>query len=250
MASLQVNIQQAVEDFDSIKSAIEAKGVPVGASPTNQYGEKISKIFSGDVSALTPLIERSFTELVIPYGTTAIASNVFSSYKNLSNVVIPESVTSIGDYAFNETGIKEIVLPSSLTTIGFSVFRYCNSLTKAVFNSDNIKFTGNNSYMFYYCLNLKELYNIPNFLGNYPFVYFISGCTNLEIVTVVNNFNTSGLNLTASTKFSAETLVAVLENLADRTGLVSYSIVFGPDNLAKLNDEQITIATNKNWIIS
>ena len=104
--------------------------------------------------------------------------------------------------------------------------------------------------MFYYCLNLKELYNIPNFLGNYPFVYFISGCTNLEIVTVVNNFNTSGLNLTASTKFSAETLVAVLENLADRTGLVSYSIVFGPDNLAKLNDEQITIATNKNWIIS
>ena len=250
MANLQKNIQQAVEDFDNIKSAIEAKGVPVGASPTNQYGEKISKIFCGDVSALTPLIERSFTELVIPYGTTAIASNVFSSYKNLSNVVIPETVKSIGDYAFNETGIKEIVLPQSLTTIGFSVFRYCNSLTKAVFNSDNIKFTGSNSYMFYYCLSLKELYNIPNFLGNYPFVYFVSGCTNLESVSVVKNFNTSGLNLTASTKFSAETLVAVLENLADRTGLASYSITFGADNLAKLTDEQITIATNKNWIIS
>ena len=250
MSSLQKNIQQAIEDFNSIRSAIEARGVPVGEVPTNQYGEKISKIFGGDVSALIPLIERSLTELVIPYGTTAIASNVFSSYKNLSNVVIPESVTSIGDYAFNETGIKEIVLPSSLTTIGFSVFRYCNSLTKAVFNSDNIKFTGNNSYMFYYCLNLKELYNIPNFLGNYPFVYFISGCTNLEIVTVVNNFNTSGLNLTASTKFSAETLVAILENLADRTGLSEYYITFGADNIAKLTAEQIAVATSKNWILA
>ena len=250
MASLQENIQQAVEDFDSIKSAIEAKGVPVGDTPTSQYGQKISSIFGGDISALTPLIERSFTELAIPDGTTYIANNVFAGYKSLINVLIPETVKSIGDYAFNEAGIKEIVLPSSLTTMGFSIFRYCNSLTKVVFNSNNIKFTGSNSYMFYYCLGLKELYNIPNFLGSYPFVYFITGCTQLENVSVVKNFNTTGLNLSSSNKFLADTLVAILENLADRTGLASYSITFGADNLAKLNDVQITIATSKNWILA
>ncbi|MEE1154168.1 MAG: leucine-rich repeat domain-containing protein [Acutalibacteraceae bacterium] len=250
MASLQENIQQAVVDFDSIKTAIEAKGVPVGASPTNEYGEKISKILGGDISALTPLIERSFTELTIPYGTTAIGGYVFTSYKSLTDVIIPESVKSIGDWAFNETGLKEIVLPSSITTMGVSVFRYCFSLTKAFFNSDNIKFTGSGSYMFYYCSELREVYNVPNFSGTYPFGFFVTGCPNLENVTVVKNFNTSGLNLSESTKLSAETLVAILENLADRTGLSEYYITFGADNLAKLTAEQIAVATSKNWILA
>ncbi|MEF2919691.1 MAG: hypothetical protein U0O22_04385, partial [Acutalibacteraceae bacterium] len=64
------------------------------------------------------------------------------------------------------------------------------------------------------------------------------------------NFNTNGLNLSSSNKFTAETLVEILENLADRTGLASgYYISLGTANLEKLTDEQIAIATSKNWTI-
>lgn len=251
MASLQENIQQAVADFDSIKSAIEAKGVPVGASPTSQYGEKISKILGGDISVIRAFIERSFTELAIPNGTTQIANSVFNGYTNLTSVTIPDSVTSIGNQSFANSGVTEINLPSSVIQIGSQVFQGCQSLVKVVFNTETMRFLEFNGYMFYNCPNLKEILNVPNFTGGgYPFAYFINNSPNIKYLSVVKNFNTSGLNLSASTKFSADTLVAILENLADRTGLASYSLTLGADNIAKLTEEQISIALNKNWILA
>lgn len=47
MASLKENIAQAIADFDSIKTAIEEKGVTVGNVPTSQYADKIGQISSG-----------------------------------------------------------------------------------------------------------------------------------------------------------------------------------------------------------
>ena len=52
------------------------------------------------------------TEIIIPNGATTISKNVFSTYPNLQTVVIPESVTSIGDYTFYYC--------SSLTTINYT----------------------------------------------------------------------------------------------------------------------------------
>lgn len=47
MADIVTNINRAISDFDSIKSAIEDKGVTVGNVPTSQYADKISEIQSG-----------------------------------------------------------------------------------------------------------------------------------------------------------------------------------------------------------
>ena len=47
----------------------------------------------------------------------------------MTSFTIPESVTSIGDYAFKDcSGINSITLPSNLTTIGNSAFSDCSSL--------------------------------------------------------------------------------------------------------------------------
>ena len=75
------------------------------------------------------------------------------------------------------------------------------------------------------------------------------GCTNLTYVTVGEGFSVS-LNLSASTKYTAETLHAIIENLADLTGKDSQTLTLGTTNIAKLDEEHKTMLTDKNWVLA
>lgn len=63
---------------------------------------------------------------------------IISTYSNkivrgTSYSTIPDSVTSIGEYAFSYcSGIKEFIVPSNITTIGTGAFNDCNNLVKFV----------------------------------------------------------------------------------------------------------------------
>ena len=70
------------------------------------------------------------TSVVIPNSVTSIGNNAFSDCTGLTSVKIPNSVTSIGNYAFlGCTGLTSIVIPNSVTTIGWNAFNACESLT-------------------------------------------------------------------------------------------------------------------------
>jgi len=70
------------------------------------------------------------TDLVIPNGTTTIGNYAFIGCRGLTSVTIPEGVTSIGIMAFQScSGLTSITIPNSVTTIGFGAFRYCSCLT-------------------------------------------------------------------------------------------------------------------------
>ena len=65
----------------------------------------------------------------IPDGVTSITA-AFMACHNLTSVSLPNSLTSIGDYAFyNCSNLTSVSLPSTLTSIGGSAFSYCRSLT-------------------------------------------------------------------------------------------------------------------------
>ena len=76
------------------------------------------------------------TDLVIPEGVTSIGSYAFDSCTDLTSVTIPKGVTNIGTYAFREcSSLTSVTIPPSMATIGEMAFIWCYNLN-AVHISD------------------------------------------------------------------------------------------------------------------
>ncbi|MBQ4586901.1 MAG: leucine-rich repeat protein [Clostridia bacterium] len=70
------------------------------------------------------------TELVIPDNVTTISRHAFFNCDSLTSVIIGDSVTSIGSYAFRDcTSLTSVVIGDSVTSIGDYAFAYCSNLT-------------------------------------------------------------------------------------------------------------------------
>ena len=63
------------------------------------------------------------------YTVTAIGKNAFFNCQALAKVTIPQSVTSIGDGAFQNSSLTDVTIPQGVTSIGEDAFYNCYGLT-------------------------------------------------------------------------------------------------------------------------
>ena len=144
------------------------------------------------------------TDIVIKDGTMTIADEALRNCRYLVSIIIPKSVTSIGDWAFSletmnsitvdsenpvydsrnncnaiiETatntliaGCKNTIIPSDVTSIGNSAFRAVTKLTSVTIPS-GVTYIGNSAFT--NCFYLTEIYVLattPPTLGDNAFNY-------------------------------------------------------------------------------
>ena len=127
---------------------------------------------------------KELTNIVIPPVSpdgdivTTIAYQAFINQNELTSVIIPDSVTSIGDWAFQYSGLKSITMPNSVTRIGTGSFHRCASLTSVVL-SNSLTYIGGDAFAT--CLSIASIV-IPNSVERIRERAF-KDCTSLESIT-------------------------------------------------------------------
>ena len=90
------------------------------------------------------------------WGIKAIGAGAFEG-KNLKSVVIPNSVTSIGDFAFRSIrGLKSVTIPDTVTSIGFQAF-YGDSQLQSITLPSGLKELGYGPFGWCTCLKSIEV---------------------------------------------------------------------------------------------
>ncbi len=98
----------------------------------------------------------------IPNSVTSIGNYAFEFCTSLTSVTIPNSVSSIGGNAFvNCTSLNSVTIPSSVTSIGVYAFAYSANLSAIFFNGNAPVFFG--SSLFY--LSPVTVYYLPGTTG-------------------------------------------------------------------------------------
>ena len=86
--------------------------------------QEFANEYVGTISIPSTVVHNSIT-----YSVKSIGENAFRLCDNINAVIIPNSITSIGESAFSNSGISSVSIPSSVEYIGEWSFRYCFELT-------------------------------------------------------------------------------------------------------------------------
>ena len=144
------------------------------------YGSSSSHPFSSSKEGHLFISGKEITDFVVPQGLTSIGDYAFYFCTSLTEISLPQGLTSIGYYAFyNCTSLTEVSLPQRLISIGDSAFWNCTSLTE-ISLPQGLTSIGDSA--FWNCTSLTEI-SLPQGLTSIGYGVFCN-CTNLTEVSL------------------------------------------------------------------
>ena len=136
-------------------------------------------------------------DVVVPDSVTSIGDRAFEECSSITSIKLPEGVTSIGNSAFAEcNNLASVDLPASVTSLGVCAFDGCSSLKKiiipdsvtfideyaisSIFGNDGDHYTDTTTI---YCSkgSTAEAYALAH---NIPFVYLEDAVSKTPTITV------------------------------------------------------------------
>lgn len=210
------------------------------------------------------------TSIIINAQIESIPNQAFTDCDKLAEVKLPESLKSIGEYAFSYAGIESLQIPDGVETLGSHAFFQCQKLT-AVNVPGALKVVPD--YCFSYCKSLESLafgnqvekidqramqncsalteVKLPENLEAIS-DYMFSNCSSLENLVIPESVKSIGSSafsscssLTVALPSSLETIGAsALSGVANETIVIPETITELPNSLFSGNK------TLKNVIVS
>ena len=177
-----------------------------------------------------------FDTIVVNEGVKSIGDYAFYECRNIRSVSLPESLTSIGQYAFGTSTAIESLTVNGETAIGDHAFDGCQSLRTITFG-ENVQSIGN--YAFYDCRSFNSL-TIPDgvtSIGDYAF----DECQSLNSLTLGNSLTSIGSyafkGCNKISKIVIPSRLAIIGKYAFSycNGLQSFEVKQGSENFAAID---------------
>lgn len=174
-------------------------------------------------------------DLIIPENVTSIGEYAFYKCYGLTSATIPNGVIAISDYAFCYCGsLKSVLLPKSIKTIGNHSFEYCNELTSLKL-PDGVVSIGNSAFL--HCYNLTD-FSMPNSVSSIG-AYVFSNCRNLKSINISNNIvSIPNYAFLVCDKLEKITIPNSVSDIGDYafSGCTSLSSIVIPNNVTSIGN--------------
>lgn len=182
---------------------------------------------------------REITSVIIPEGVTTIGSNAFNQCNKLESVKLPKTLKNIEYYAFfNCSSIKSLELPEGTANIGTGAFKGCSSLTTMTIPG-SINVLGQEA--FHSCTYLKSVIVSDGVteIGSQAF----NGCRSMTKITIPESVTKIGDNAFNRTGLISVQLPSELTSIEDRTFYQCYDLksVKVGDKITSIGEEAFAL---------